>query len=176
LTNFRFIKKDLNINKILRQVLKNPNDWDEVSTYSNIDGDKNPYGFLPMTMAVVEEGADPKNAEEQQDTPLKAKYTEIRKFLQKWGCNDHSRAAFFRLRPGHSVGWHIDEGTYYLTRDRYHLSLQGTYKYTVEDETHIIKPGTFFWFDNKKQHTALNVSEVDRITFVFDVPKRPTNP
>ena len=74
------------------------------------------------------------------------------------------------------MGSHIDSGTYYLTRDRYHLSLQGSYEYWVEDEMHIIEPGTFFWFDNKRYHAAKNVSDVDRLTFVFDVPKSKKNP
>ena len=65
---------------------------------------------------------------------------------------------------------------YYKTRDRYHLSLQGRYSYTVEGEKHIIKPGTFFWFDNKKYHEAENISDVDRITFVFDLPFGKRNP
>jgi quercetin dioxygenase-like cupin family protein len=70
------------------------------------------------------------------------------------------------------VSTHIDDGAYYLTRDRYHLSIQGDYEYTVDGESRIIRPGTFFWFDNKKPHSAKNVSDVDRLTLVFDVPKQ----
>ena len=58
------------------------------------------------------------------------------------------RCAFLSLPVGEIVGTHIDEGTYYLTKDRYHLSIQGKYKYTVGDETMIVEPGTFFWFNN----------------------------
>ena len=74
------------------------------------------------------------------------------------------------------MGRHIDEGEYYLTRDRYHLSMQGTYLYTVEDESHQIYPGTFFWFDNKRVHESYNNGDVDRLTFVWDVPKSRKNP
>ena len=176
MSNFRFIDMNAPIAPILQQVLDRPQDWDEVSTYAQTGGDKNPYGFLPMTMAVVEPGADAKNAEGLRNTPLRQNYDRIYHYLSQHSIRAHSRAAFFRLKPGHSVGWHIDEGTYYLTQDRSHLSLQGHYRYTVGDESHIIKPGTFFWFDNKKKHTALNVDDVDRITFVFDVPHSPSNP
>ena len=48
--------------------------------------------------------------------------------------------------------------------------------YEVDGEEHIIEPGTFFWFDNKKQHQAQVVGEQDRITFVFDVVHSPNNP
>ncbi len=177
MSNFRFIKRNIDIGNILKQVLDNPNDWSAVSTFKNIAGDLNPYGFLPLVMGVVE---DPnhsiKDSELQTPTHLFDKYTEIRKWLFNQKFTTISRAAFFRLKPGDSVGRHIDDGKYYLTRDRYHLSLQGTYLYECNDETHLIEPGTFFWFDNKKYHQAKNVSNVDRITFVFDVPKSPNNP
>jgi quercetin dioxygenase-like cupin family protein len=54
--------------------------------------------------------------------------------------------------------------------------LQGTYLYTVEDESHQIYPGTFFWFDNKRVHESYNNGDVDRLTFVWDVPKSRKNP
>ena len=171
MSNFKFIEQDVNIAKILKQVLDNPADWQAVSSYKNIEGDLKPYGFLPLVMAMVKHsGDDPKNTEMQARTPLYDKYTEIRKWLRQRNITTTSRAAFFRLKPGGTVGRHIDDGTYYLTRDRFHLSLQGSYRYTVDDEVHIIKPGTFFWFDNKKYHAAENVSDIDRVTFVFDLP------
>ena len=56
------------------------------------------------------------------------------------------------------------------------MSLQGKYRYECNGEEHIIEPGTFFWFSNKLTHSALNVGDVDRITFVFDVPHNKNNP
>jgi hypothetical protein len=184
MSHFRFIEENLDIQNILQEVLDNPQDWDVAGSIKGASGDLKPYGFLPLTMAVIRAvGDDPKNTELQQNTPLRAKYKQIRKFLKRHKCQQHSRAAFFKLAPGDQVGWHIDDGTYYLTRDRYHLSLQGTYQYWVGDEPnvetaelHTIEPGTFFWFDNKKYHRALNVGDVDRISFVFDVPKKTSNP
>lgn len=177
MSNFRFIERNVDISKILGQVLDNPDDWDHASNMKNIAGDLKPYGFLPLTMAVVRKlGDDPKNTELQQKTLMWHKYTEIRKWLRSYKCHRHSRAAFFKLEPGGSVGWHVDDGTYYLTRDRYHLSLQGTYEYSCGDEMHVIEPGTFFWFNNKIKHMAKNVADIDRITFVFDVPKSKKNP
>ena len=186
MSNFRFINKKVEISKILQQVLDNPDDWNEASKMPDIAGKKKPYGFLPLAMAVVETFQENLDQEELktlcthtellEKTPMYYKYTEIRKFLKKYNCHNHSRAAFFRLKPGQSVQNHIDIGDYYKTRDRYHLSLQGRYSYTVEGEKHIIKPGTFFWFDNKKYHEAENISDVDRLTFVFDLPFGKRNP
>ena len=50
------------------------------------------------------------------------------------------------------VGAHIDEGTYYLTRDRYHISIAGQYQYFVGNESIIVDAGTLFWFNNKMPH------------------------
>jgi mannose-6-phosphate isomerase-like protein (cupin superfamily) len=85
------------------------------------------------------------------------------------------RCAFLSLPVGQIVGTHIDEGTYYLTKDRYHLSIQGKYEYTVGDEKIMVEPGTFFWFNNKLSHSAKNIGEEPRITFVFDIPHHKKN-
>ena len=70
----------------------------------------------------------------------------------------------------------IDQGTYYQTKDRYHLAIQGQYEYTVGGESVIVKPGTLLWFNNKLMHGTQNVGDCTRITFVFDVPHNKKNP
>jgi len=177
MSNYKFIAKNLDVSDILKQLNDNPNDWAAVSGYKNIAGDVNPYGFLPLVMAKVAFAEDdPKDTEMQQQTPMYKKYTSVRKFLKGFGIKEISRAAFFRLKVGHGVARHIDVGNYYKTRDRFHLSLSGTYLYEVDGEEHVIEPGTFFWFDNKKYHSALNIGDVDRVSFVFDVPWRVNHP
>lgn len=170
MSNFRFIERNIDVSKIVQQLLDNPDDWSAVSKMENTGGDKNPYGFLPLTMAVVPQGQIPQNAEGQQDTPFFTKYFEVIQWLRSRGIKVTSRAAFFRIRPEGEVGRHIDVGSYYHSRDRFHLSLQGRYLYECGGEEHIIEPGTFFWFDNKKMHSAVNIDDCDRLTFVFDVP------
>lgn len=177
MSNFRFIEKNIDVSKIKTQLLTNWGDWRAVSQLNNTGGDKDPYGFLPLTMAVVPDiSYNPKDSELQENTPWYSNYYEVTNWLKSRNIHNHSRAAFFRLPKGLSVGRHIDDGKYYLTRDRYHLSIQGTYLYEVDGEEHIIEPGTFFWFNNKKYHSAKNIGNVDRITFVFDVPHSSTNP
>lgn len=177
MSNFRFIARNLDVSAIVKQLDDNESDWAAVSGYKNIAGDLNPYGFLPLVMAVVDKPTDdPKDTEMQMHTPMFDKYTEIQKFLASQGISDISRAAFFKLKVGYGVGRHIDIGKYYKTRDRFHLALKGTYQYEVDGEEHVIEPGTFFWFDNKKYHGALNIGDVDRVSFVFDVPWRVKHP
>ena len=171
MSNYRIIATNLDVSDIIKQLDENPNDWSAVSGYDNIAGDLNPYGFLPLVMAVVQNpGDDPKDAEHQQFTPMFDKYWSVRNWLMDQGIPQISRAAFFKLKVGYGVGRHIDIGQYYKTRDRFHLSLKGRYLYEVDGEEYVVEPGTFFWFDNKKYHSALNIGDEDRISFVFDVP------
>lgn len=112
-------------------------------------------------------------------TEAVTRHTEIQRFLASKFNSPVGRCAFLKTPEGQITGKHIDEGKYYLNKDRYHLSISGTYEYTVWDdgendetkEVVNIKPGTFFWFDNKKNHMAKNTSNGDRIAFIFDVPK-----
>jgi mannose-6-phosphate isomerase-like protein (cupin superfamily) len=80
------------------------------------------------------------------------------------------------LPVGGEVGQHIDIGSYYQTRDRYHLAIQGSYVYTVGGESVKIDAGDLIWFNNKLSHGTKNVGDVVRITFVFDVPHSKNNP
>ena len=80
-----------------------------------------------------------------------------------------NRCGFLSLPVGGKVGTHIDVGEYYKTKDRYHLSIQGRYKYHVGDVEIIVEPGTLFRFNNKLPHGAENIGDEVRITFVFDV-------
>ena len=176
MSNFRFIETNIDVTPYVEELKANDHLWHMVSQMRNIGGQLNPYGFLPLTMGVQVNGANIKNSELQQNTPAYEMFPRMVKFLKDHNCANHSRAAFFKLGPKGSVGDHIDDGDYYLTRDRYHFSLQGRYRYMCGGEEHIIEPGTFFWFDNKKIHAAQSIGNVDRITFVFDLPYSDTNP
>lgn len=176
--NIVIIKTGIDPEQYLKKVYNHYDDWDWVSSLNpkKIGGDKDPYGFLPLIWAKVKPGQNPKNVDEQLETPLFEHYPEVREFWKQYNIIRTGRAAFFRLKPGDSVGMHIDEGTYYLNKDRYHLSLQSRYQYYVGDETMVVEPGTFFWFNNKIHHGAINIGDVDRISLVFDVSHSKQNP
>ena len=108
-------------------------------------------------------------------TPAYERHTAIIGFLKRH-FKDFKRCGFLSLPVGGEVGIHIDEGKYYLTKDRYHLSIQGRYEYTVGDEMVVVEPGTLLWFNNKLPHGTQNIGDCTRITFVFDVPHRKSNP
>ena len=174
--NIIIIEENIDVKPFLEEM--DLDDWDWVSKQkgNNIGGNKNPYGFLPLVWAKVRKGEDPHDALGQGKTALYDKYKNVQKFWERHNITQTGRAAFFRLKPGNSVGTHIDRGLYYKEKDRYHLSLQGTYLYTVGNQQMYVAPGTFFWFNNKIPHGAINVGDVDRYTLVWDVPHNKNNP
>ena len=125
--------------------------------------------------AITTPDQDVRDTELCVPTPACGRHTEILKWAWKT-FGDFARCAFLSLPTGKIVGQHIDTGNYYLTKDRYHLSIQGRYRYTVGNESIIVEPGTFLWFNNKLSHGTENIGEETRITFVIDVPHHPNNP
>lgn len=81
---------------------------------------------------------------------------------------DLVRIIISKLHPGEKVTKHFDVGRCYR-KNRFHFSIQGTYKYYVGEEELTINPGTLFWFDNKQLHWAENTGDEDRITVIFDI-------
>lgn len=180
--NIRIIKTGINVSKILKQLQDHPEDWGAVR---KVDGAQSMLdrgfpeveaGVLQLVMGAV---SNPNeyvgDTELCVPTPSCKNHTEVLKFLQRH-FKRWSRCGFLSLPIGGSVGKHIDIGNYYQTRDRYHLSIQGTYIYSVGDESVTVEPGTLLWFNNKLPHGTQNIGDNVRITFVFDVPHNKRNP
>lgn len=182
LDNIRIIKTGINVSKILDELKRYPEDWGNQHKLKGADSMLN-YGFPEVEAGVLQlvMGGVKSLDEYVGDTeiciptPAYKKHTNVVGFLKRHFKN-HSRCGFLSLPIGGTVGKHIDVGNYYQTRDRYHLSIQGRYKYMVGDEFVIVEPGTLLWFDNKLEHGTENVGDCVRITFVFDVPHSKSNP
>jgi hypothetical protein len=178
--NIRIIQTGVDVSRILDQLHQYPEDWGSQKNIENTkQQDPTKYtttaDVLQLIMGGVEkEGQYVGNTEICIQTPAYEKHTEILTYLGKY-FKKLRRCGFLALPVGEMVGSHIDEGTYYLTKDRYHLSIQGKYEYTVGDEVVIIEPGILFWFNNKLPHKAVNIGDNIRITFVFDVPHHKKN-
>ena len=151
MNNIRIIETNIDISNILSQLQSHPEDWGSQKNIKdkNIKQlDQSKYAItvdvLQLIMGGVEyEGQYVGDSEICIKTPAYEKHTEVLKFLNK-RFKKLRRCAFLALPIGEIVGTHIDEGTYYLSKDRYHLSIQGRYEYTVGDETITVNPGTFF--------------------------------
>ena len=182
MANIRIIKTGINVSKILKQLHQYPEDWGVQRTVGGAQSmlDRGfpevEAGVLQIVMGGVESlDQYVGDTEICIPTPAYKRHTEVVGFLRR-NFKRFSRCGFLSLPVGGGVGQHIDVGNYYLTRDRYHLSIQGTYDYTVGDETVRVEPGTLLWFNNKLPHGTRNVGDVVRITFVFDVPHSKSNP
>ena len=179
--NIRIIKTGINVSKILRQLQKYPEDWGSQKKLSGTEQlDPTKYTVTADVLQLVIGAVNSPDeyvgdTEHCIPTPAYHKHTEIIGFLKRH-FKKFSRCAFLALPVGEIVGTHIDFGNYYLTRDRYHLSIQGRYEYTVGDESVIVEPGTLLWFNNKLPHGTKNIGDEVRITFVFDVPHSKHNP
>lgn len=180
--NIRIIKTGINVKRILKQLEQHPKDWGAVR---KVDGAQSmlDQGFPEVQAGVLQLVMGAVNSMDEYvgdtelcvPTPAYYNHTEIIGFLTRHFHN-FSRCGFLSLPIGGEVGKHIDLGSYYLTRDRYHLAIQGTYDYTVGGETVRVEPGTLLWFNNKLEHGTKNVGDCVRITFVFDVPHSKNNP
>ena len=178
LDNIKIIKTGINVNKIMAQLKKHPEDWGSQTKIENMQSmlDRGfpevDAGVLQLVVGGVNNINDyVGDTEICTLTPAANHHMEVIKFMFRH-FKQFSRCGFLSLPVGGVVGKHIDIGSYYQTRDRYHLSIQGRYEYTVGDESIIVEPGTLFWFNNKLEHGAVNVGDNVRVTFVFDVPHK----
>ncbi len=180
----KIIKDKIDVSKVIKQLKKNPQDWDHQKHIEDVQSlldrgfDDLPVSALQLIMGGVKSKEDfVGDSEINIKTPAYQHHSEIRKILKKeFSGEEIHRCGFLSLPIDEIVGAHIDEGTYYLTRDRYHLSILGRYQYFVGNETVIVDPGTLFWFNNKLPHGTVNIADEVRITFVFDILHSPNNP
>ena len=174
--NIKILKNGIDVSKVKEQLEQYPDDWyiqrkgaDTLLErgYADIE-----VGNLQLIMGAIKDKDDfVGDSELCKPTPAYGRHTEILRIIEKEipGRELH-RCGFLSLPIDGYVGAHIDEGTYYLTRDRYHISIAGQYQYFCGNETAIVDAGTLFWFNNKMPHGAVNLGEETRITFVFDMP------
>ena len=181
--NIRVIKTGINVSKMLKQLKEFPNDWEaqkhmdgQVESLLSRGYDDLPIGVLQLVVGgVTDINEFVGDTEICVPTPAFEHHTAMVNFLRRH-FRDVRRCGYLSLPVGGEVGLHIDEGQYYLTKDRYHLSIQGRYEYTVGDEKVIVEPGTLLWFNNKLMHGTQNIGDEVRVTFVFDVPHHKDNP
>tara|TARA_Y200000002_G_scaffold324037_1_gene285469 strand:+ start:40 stop:582 length:543 start_codon:yes stop_codon:yes gene_type:complete len=174
--NIRILKTGIDVTKVKEQLEQYSDDWyiqrkgtDTLleKGYADID-----VGNLQLIIGAVTKKEDfVGDSELSRPTSAYERHTEIIKLVtDEFPDREIHRCGFLSLPVDGYVGAHIDEGTYYHTRDRYHISIAGQYQYFVGGESTVIDAGTLFWFNNKMPHGAVNLGEESRITFVFDMP------
>ena len=176
MNNIKIIKKGIDVHRVCEQLSIYSDDWyiqrqgtDTLLErgYADIE-----VGNLQLIIGAIKKKEDfVGDSELNKPTAAYKRHTEVIKIINKeFPGREIHRCGFLSLPVDGYVGAHIDEGTYYKTRDRYHLAIAGKYQYFVGNETAVIDAGTLFWFNNKMPHGAVNLGEEARITFVFDMP------
>jgi outer membrane protein assembly factor BamB len=91
-------------------------------------------------------------------------------FAEEMNCQ-LSRATIVRLKPQSQVFRHIDAGSYYFLRDRFHLVLESAAGSVLMSggEQVRMQAGELWWFDNKQYHESHNESGEWRIHYIFDL-------
>ena len=182
--SIKVIKSGLDVSKVIEQLEEYSDDWgnqrriDDVESLLDRGYDDLPIVNLQLIIGGIKKKEDfVGDSEINIKLPSYERHTEIRKIFEKeFEGKELERCGFLSLPIDGIVGAHIDEGTYYHTRDRYHISVCGRYQYFVGNETIIVEPGTLLWFNNKVPHGTVNIADEERITFVFDVLHSPDNP
>ena len=176
MNSIEVIKTGIDVVEVLKQLKEYHKDWyiqrkgtDTLLErgYADIE-----VGNLQLIMGAVKKKKDfVGDSELCRPTEAYKRHTEIIKIIKREmpGWEIH-RCGFLLLPVDGYVGAHIDEGTYYKTRDRYHLAIAGQYQYFVGNQTIIVDPGTLLWFNNKLPHGTVNTADEPRVTFVFDMP------
>jgi outer membrane protein assembly factor BamB/orotate phosphoribosyltransferase len=117
------------------------------------------------------------NVNENQETcltPVAKRFPRALAFLNEFAAEINcqlSRATIVRLKPRSQVFRHVDQGSYYFLRDRFHLVLRSPAGSVLMSggETVRMQEGELWWFDNKQYHESHNESDEWRIHYIFDM-------
>jgi hypothetical protein len=171
--NYKIFETGIDVSAIAKEVAEHSDDWRGVATMDNVVNDDwktTVLPALPLIIGVATELDAVYDSDAVRVTPFFKNYPAMIEFIKSRGFRNLNRCGFLCLPVGGKNGFHTEEGKYYENKDRYHLSIQGRYQYFVDDEEFTVEPGTFFWFDDKKMHSAINIGTCDRISFVWDAP------
>jgi len=175
LAHFRRMAEGIDVSPILAEVRDNRALW-----FVNQLRQRNIRVHAETNSIELRKGLRPDSTVRLEDCQESAKTAEWQRFpcttrilteLAAREAGELARAMLVRLKPQGRVLAHIDHGTYYARRDRYHLvilSAQGS-EMQCDDERLVFAQGEFWCFNNKVMHQAFNRSNDWRIHLIFDL-------
>lgn len=171
---FKLIQKNVDLAPLLQEIEANENAW----LLNTSRQDKNKIHSETQTIALRSEV--PRNDinindnQESEWKPLAEKFPLTCQFMEDVAKKTEgtlSRGVIVRLKPKSNVSLHIDTGTYYFIRQRYHLVLKSENGSDMMSGGEVVKmrEGELWFFDNLQYHQAMNSSNNWRIHYIFDV-------
>lgn len=176
LRNFRRVSFGTNVRPFVAEIAANERLWLQNTWRQDritVQRETNTI-FLRGVDARSADGLDINEVQECFTTREAADFPVLMAFLGRFAeQNDASlqRAMIVRLKPSGRVYPHVDRGSYYEFRDRYHLVLvsPGGSELSSGGERVVLQEGEVWWFDNKRVHSARNLSADWRVHAIFDL-------
>ena len=176
LRNFRCVSFGIDVRPFLVEISANERFWlqntwrqDQIA----VQRETNTI-FLRGVDARSADGPDINDVQECFTTREAANFSSLMGFLEQFAERNAAllqRAMIVRLKPSGRVYPHVDRGSYYEFRDRYHLVLlspEGS-ELTSAGERVVLREGELWWFNNKRVHSARNLSADWRVHAIFDL-------
>ena len=174
--HFELVDPHVDIRPFLAELDSHPELWEHDTSRQDSIKVQRETSNIPLRGASkpVPAGIAVRDVHPSRTTELAQYYPSIYQWASDFAARvggELGRLTIVRLNPGGTVHPHIDEGEYYLSRDRYHLVLASTGGSEMQcgSETVVFREGQLWWFDNKASHSAYNPSQHSRIHIIFDV-------
>src|ERR1017187_6715865 len=171
---FKLIRSGINIDPLLAEVDSNEQAWlIDTSRQDKIRVQRDTNTIF-ISSAVHRPDLPVNENQESRLTAVSESFPKalafMTEFAQEMNCR-LSRATIVRLKPKTQVFRHIDQGSYYFLRDRFHLVLRSPTGSVLMSggETVRMQEGELWWFDNKQYHESYNESDDWRIHYIFDL-------
>jgi len=171
---FRRIRAGVDVAPLLQEIAQNDEAWlADTSRQDNIQVQRDTNTIF-LSRAVRRPDLNVNENQESELTPAAKLFPTALAFMQEIAAEMNatlSRATIVRLKPKSQVYPHVDAGSYYFLRDRYHLVLRSKAGSVLMsgDEQVRMQEGELWWFNNKQYHEAYNESDEWRIHYIFDL-------
>lgn len=171
--HFRLMNKDIDVKPFMEELSAYQKPWSNMR--AKLIAVHRDTLSVALRAAVVQLGEDINEVQIDKKTSAYESFPKLTKFLETFAEEIQgalSRINIVSLKPSAQVYAHIDFGSYYSKRDRYHLVLQSPAgsKMLSGGEECVFQKGEVWWFDNKALHEAFNPSDGgERIHVIFDV-------
>ncbi len=178
MNNFRLVATGLDVSGVQEEIQANPSLWWEYTGRQKLGVQVDTLTIPLRTHAFSAFSSTSVNDIQQSELTPQAKRLPVTLALLQTILgyfpqgSELARAMLVLLRPYCRVYSHIDRGAYYVDRKRYHLGISVPCSGSIlisGSEDVSIKDGELWWFDNKRQHEALNMSADHRIHLIFDI-------